>query len=102
MYGGYDAGASQFAGGGFMPRSGFVFPKAAARPVHLMLKSSFVCCSPANGADVGSSPAQAVRMTFLIWFNTDLTADLDRPQLCTAEVKRKRADIESTYSQANL
>ncbi|DBB06309.1 hypothetical protein WJX77_008374 [Trebouxia sp. C0004] len=34
MYGGYDAGASQFAGGGFMP-------------------------SPANAADVGSSPAQA-------------------------------------------
>lgn len=27
MYGGYDAGASQFAGGGFMPRSGFVFRK---------------------------------------------------------------------------
>ncbi|KAL3140054.1 hypothetical protein ABBQ38_004334 [Trebouxia sp. C0009 RCD-2024] len=34
MYGGYDAGASQFAGGGFMP-------------------------SPAHGADAGSSPAPA-------------------------------------------
>jgi len=77
-------------------------PKAVARPVHLMLRLSFVCCSPANAADVGSSPAQAVSVTFLFWFNTDLTADLDRPQLCTAEVKRKRADIESTYSQANL
>lgn len=77
-------------------------PKAAARPVLLILKSSFLCCSPANGADIGSSPAQAVSATFHFWFNTDLTADLDRPQLCTAEVKRKRADIESTYSQANL
>ena len=77
-------------------------PKAVARPIHLILKLSFVCCSPANGANVGSSPAQAVSVTFLFWFNTDLSADLDRPHLCTAEIKRKRANTESTYSQANL
>lgn len=60
-------------------------PTAVARPVHLMLRLSFVCYSPANAADVGSSPAQAVSVTFLfgsklilllIW--TDLSFVLQR------------------------
>lgn len=88
--------------GGVHAQVRLCIPKAVARPIYLMLEFFLVCCSPANAPDFGSSPAQAVSVTFLFWFNTDLTADLDRPQLCTAEVKRKCADIEGTYSQANI